>query len=79
MQVARIRVEHGHLLLSGPDNTRMTMSHVRNVVVSIQVLSPCFVKQILPPAANDFDRIAITDAQVAANALTASLECFGLA
>ena len=71
-RVARVRVQHRHLRLTGADNPRMTMADVRHVVVRVDVLPSDVVVEILHPATLDFDRRPIRDAQISAECLPAS-------
>ena len=50
----------------------MTVPHVRHVIVGVDILPPDVVVEILHPAALDFDRRAIRDAQVSAERMPAS-------
>src|SRR6266404_1783283 len=64
VKVARIRIDHGHLSLSGFNYARVTMAHVGHIVVSIEILSIFLVIEVLHRAAYDLDRIVVGDTQI---------------
>ena len=68
VQVARVGVEHLHLALAGADHVRVAVAHMRNVVDAIEVGTAGVVIEILRQSAHHLDRLAIGDAQVAAQA-----------
>ena len=78
VQVARVGVEHAHLPLRRRHHARVVVSHVRHVVVRVQVLAALVVEQVLFPAAHDLERILIRDGQVTSQPLAAICQSFGL-
>ena len=67
VQVARVRVEHAHLLRRRLHDAGMRVAHVRDVVVRVEVSTARVVVQILHPAAHDFQRLAIPEPHVRSN------------
>ena len=74
VQIARVRVQHAHLRRAGLHDARMTVADVRHVVVRVDVASALVVVQVLLPAAHDLHRIAVRDAQIAADRARARRE-----
>src|ERR1700754_1382913 len=64
VQVARVSVERAHLLDTRSQNTRMTMTDVRDVVISVEISPPLIVKEILHLATHNLHRVAISNTQV---------------
>ena len=52
---------------AGFDDARMAVADVRHVVVRVEVAAALVVVQILHPSAHDLHRIAIRDAEIAAD------------
>ena len=63
-QVARVRVQQFHLLLTGRNHFRMTMTNMRDVVVSIEITPAFVVVEILHRAAHDVQRLLVRDTQI---------------
>ena len=65
VQVPRVGVEEGQLLLRGADDARVGVAHERDVVVRVEVGAPGLVVEVLRPAAHDLERPAVRDREVA--------------
>ena len=63
MQVARIGVQHRHLLLPRSHHTRVTVPHVAHVVDRVKVGATVLIVQVLHPAAHNLERLAIRDTE----------------
>src|ERR1035437_1931216 len=74
VEIASVGVEHRHLCLRSAHDAWMTVPNVRNVVVGVEIATTLVVEQVLPPAASDAHRIAIRDAQVAAEEMATTRE-----
>jgi hypothetical protein len=53
MQITRIRIEERRLLRRRPDNSRMTMPHMRHIIIGVKVSTPRVIEQILHRPAHD--------------------------
>ena len=62
-QIARIGIEQRHLVGGGLDHPRMAVAHVRHIVDAIEIRAAAGIVEILPPAADDVQRLAIRDAE----------------
>ena len=71
MQIARVGVEEGHLLLDGPHDAGVAVADEGDVVVGVEIGPARLVVEILHPAAHDLERLAVGDAEVAAEELPA--------
>ena len=56
-----------HLPLGGIDDARVAVADVRHVVVAVDVAAAVVVEQVLHRAADDVERAAVGDADVAAD------------
>ena len=68
VEVARVGVEQRDLLLRGPHDAGVGVSHQRHVVVAVEVGATGIVVQVLAPSPDDLERTAIGEAQVGAEA-----------
>ena len=71
MQVARGRVEDAHLRRRRLDNARMTVPDMWNVVIGVDVPPAFVVEEVLHPSTHDLDGIAVRDAEIATDRISA--------
>jgi len=67
VQVAGVGVEHGHLLLPGPDYIRMAVPHVADIIDPVHIYLAVFAEKVLGFALHDFQGIVIGNRQIAAD------------
>ena len=63
MQVARVGVEHRHLLLSRFNHVGMTVTDVTDIVDCIKVGAAILVVEVLHPAPYNLERLLVGDAE----------------
>ena len=78
MQIARVGVHPHKLIRHHRLNARMRVAHMRHVVIGIQIGPPPFIKQMMPPTAQQHHRVVIGKFQIAAEMLTAHPRDLGL-
>jgi hypothetical protein len=64
VEVSRVGVEDGHLILAGLYNSRIAVSNMSDVVISIQIFDVFLIVEILHRSTNDFYRILVSKTQV---------------
>ena len=72
VQIARVGVEQRRAALARHALPWMAMADQRHIVVDVEVRAPGVVVQILHPSANDLQRLAIRNAEIARRALRAA-------
>jgi hypothetical protein len=76
VEVAGVGVEGGELALNGADNTGMRVADKGDVIVDVEEGAANVVEQVLAPAADDFERKAVGDAEIFAEEGAARGQCF---
>jgi hypothetical protein len=71
MEIASVGVEESELLLGGGHDARVGVADERNIVVDIEKGAAAVVVEILAPATNDFQRMAVGDAEISAKEIFA--------
>src|SRR5262249_12291567 len=71
-----VAVEQRELFLHSADNAGMTVPDQRHVVVDVEVGAPGVVVEVLHPAANDFQRALVRNAEVFSEQRAPLFECF---
>ena len=74
VQIACVGVEDGYLVLHSANYPRMRVTDERNVIVDVQKSATGVIEKILPPAANDFQWMAVRDAEIFAQQRAACRE-----
>jgi hypothetical protein len=76
VEIARVGVEDGELILHGANDARMRMADEWDIIVDVEEGTTGVVEEILLPAANDFERVRVRDAEIFAEQGAASGEGF---
>ena len=63
MQVARVGVEHRHLLLSRFDHAWLAVTNVTDIVDCIKVGAAILVEEVLHPTPDNLERLLVGDAE----------------
>ena len=71
VEVARVGVEQGDLLLHGANDARMAVADERHVVVNVEIGAAGVVVEELLPTADNFERMLIGDAEIFSEQLAA--------
>jgi hypothetical protein len=61
VKVAGIGIENPRLAAQGIHDPGMTVTHMRHIVVGVEISPAPFIVKILHPAPNEFDRFAVSD------------------
>ena len=72
VEIARVGVQDSELVLHSANDARMRVTDEGNIVVDIEERAAGVVEEILFPAANDFQRMAVGDAEISAEEGAAS-------
>lgn len=64
VEITGVGVEDGELVLDGANDARMGVADERNIIVDVEEGPASVVKEILLPAANDFQGTGVGDAEI---------------
>ena len=76
VEIARVGVEDGELVLYGANDTRMRVADEGDIIVDVEKSAASVVEEILLRAANDFQGMSVGDAQISAEEGAAGGEGF---
>ena len=76
VQIASVGVEESDLILDGTNHTRVAVADERDVVVDVEKSAAGIVVEVLHPAAHNFERLVVRDAEIPSEKSAAGGEGF---